>query len=148
MLPPVARSLVGLFSNQAGGGDQALGPAALVGERERMRHHPCAGGGPFNFGPDPDDLPCCLDAEGQGRSAPHIPTAVADELVPVRHPRGLYLDQHLTGPQRRRLRQLKNLHLAPELLDAGGSHADIMAQWRPPSEGEHDDSRLARARFP
>ena len=122
--------VAGLLGHQACWGDQPLGPAALVGQRERMCHHGCAGGGPLDPRADPDDLACGLDAESQGRDAPDVPTAGANELVPVRHAGSLDLDQHLPGFQRRRLRQLEKRHVVAERLDAGGSqaHARIIAR--------------------
>ena len=95
-----------------------------------MRHHGCASGGPLDAGADVDDLPCGLDAEGQGRDAPHVPTAGADELLPVPDAGRLDVDQHLPRLQRRRLRQLEKRHVVAERLDAGGSqaHARIIAR--------------------
>jgi hypothetical protein len=92
----------------------------LMGQRERMRQHRGTNYGPVDRTADRDDLAGCLDAEGQGRSAPDVPAAGPDDLVPVPHSGGLHLDQHLASLQRRRFRQLKKRHLCPVRLDAGG----------------------------
>ena len=60
-----------------------------------------------NASADRDDQPGRLHAECHRRPGAGIPAAGPDELVPVTHPAGPHLEQHLAGPRRSRLWQLQ-----------------------------------------
>jgi hypothetical protein len=137
------RGAVGLLGDQACGGDQSIGPAALVAQRQGMGHHAGADGRPLDPRADVDDHTSRLNPERHRRSAPHIPTAGTNELFPVPHPRGPHLDQNLAGLKSRRLGQLEKLHLFPERLDARGSHAyaEIILGSKVPATVSYDAER-------
>ena len=92
-LCPEVRS--GLLGDQARGGNQSIGPAALVAQRQGMGHHAGADARPLDLQgrrrrPHQPPRPRAPSAEMQ----PHIPTADTNELFPVPHPRGPHLDQN------------------------------------------------------
>ena len=108
-----------------GGGDEPLGPGALLAQRNRMRGDPVPGPDPGDPVPDGGDEPGGLDAQRHRRADPEIPAPGADELIPVAHSGCPHVDQDLIRAQRPRLRQLEALDLVPELAYACCSHGSL-----------------------
>src|SRR5919197_5799193 len=71
---------------------------------------------------DRGDDTCRFDAEHQRWLSADVPAADADDLVPVADPRRTHRDHDLVRRGRSRRRELEHAHVAPERIDAGGSH--------------------------
>jgi hypothetical protein len=102
----------------SGGGDVPPGPGALVAQRRGMHGDPVARGDSRDAVSGRGDEPGRFDAQRHRRPDTQVPFPGAGELVPVAHPAGLHVDQHLVWPQPSRPGQLQDFHWAAELAHA------------------------------
>src|SRR5215471_16294304 len=116
---------IGLASYQAGADHHPLGPAALVAQRQWMRHdrvthvevpHASTAGQHQTAG---------LDTQREWWLAAYIPGAVTYHVVPVRHTRAPHLQQYLIRCWGPRLRDVHQLDAPTEPGDPGCSHVEV-----------------------
>ena len=71
---------------------------------------------------DRGDDTCRFDAECQRWLSADVPFAHPDDLVPVANACGAHGDEELVRRRRSRRRELEQMNLAPECVDARGLH--------------------------
>ena len=94
--------------------------------RERMRGHPVARPDPVYLVPDRGDDPGRLDPQRHRRAGAHVPASGAGDLIPVAHPAGPDVDQHLVRPQRPRSGQFEELDRSAELAYPRCFHGSLL----------------------
>jgi hypothetical protein len=95
-----------------------------------MRQHLVAGPERRDARPDGGDDTGRLDAERQRRPPADVPTADADDVVPVADPGCDDRDDELVGRRRTGRRELEHPHRFAERIDPGRSHRGIVRAHR------------------
>jgi hypothetical protein len=97
-------------------------PRALVAQRHTVAQHLIVHTESARVGANGRDDPGSLDAERQRRARANVPTAGANDVVPVTNPSAANVDEDLVGCQRSRLVHFERLHFAAERADARYKH--------------------------
>ena len=110
------------MGERSDGCDQKRRPRALVAQRHRVAQHRIAHTESARVCTNGVDDPGSLDAERQRRPRANVPTAGANDVVPVANPGATNVDEDLVGRQPSRLVHVEQLHFAAERVDPRYKH--------------------------
>jgi len=116
------RNLGRFVSERSDRCDQKRRPRALVAQRHGVAQHLIVHTESARVGANGFDDPGSLDAERQRRARANVPTAGANDVVPVTNPGAANVDEDLVGCQRSRLVHFERLHFAAERADPRYKH--------------------------